>query len=158
MGAYTYAEGIKNVLIADLSQFQTDDSGENLGVGYIGWDSALKYARDNGLDYFGSIFPAMGSSQSPKAFQYGMWQWSYYVRLHVKFDVAASTSPDQKVAELADDVFEALINSVNVRTITSTGALTITDVNYMGEPENINDVTYLTLEFLVAVKAQIERA
>ena len=157
MSVYAYAESIKDVLLADLDQFEYDDSGANLGVGYSGWDSALSYARANDLDYFGTVLPATGDDQTPKAFQYGMWQWSFYIRMHIKFDVTADPTADELVADLADDLFAALINATNVRTITPTGAVKVTAFNYMGDPENINDVTYLTLECLVAVKAQIDR-
>ena len=157
MAAYTYASNMRTILINDLSQFESDDAGSNLGVGYTGWDAALAYARDRGLDYFGSIFPAMGDDMTPKAFQYGMWQWFYYVRLHVKFDVSADPTPDELVATLADDVFAALIKSTNVQTIAPGGLVKVTAVNYMSNPELVNDVTYLTLEFMVAVKSQIAR-
>ena len=158
MGAYTYAENIKDVLIADLDQFEYDDSGANVGVGYSGWDSALSYARANNLDYFGSIFPAMGDDQAPDAFQYKLWQWVYYVRLHVKFDVDADPTSDELAATLADDAFDALIKSTNIQAIAPGGMVKVTAINYMSDPELINDVTYLTLEFMVAVKVQIARA
>ena len=157
MGVYDYAYAIRNVLLADLDQLQYDDSGANFGVGYSGWDSALSYSRANGLDYFGTILPAMGDDQQPMAFQYGMWQWSFYIRIHIKFDVDSDPTTDEKVADLADDLFDALINSTNVRTVVPSGAMKVTGFNYMGDPENINDVTYLTLECLVAIKVQIDR-
>jgi len=157
MGVYDFAGNIRTVLLADLDQLQYDDAGANLGVGYSGWDSALSYARANDLDYFGTVMPAMGDDRAPKAFQYSMWQWSFYIRLHVKFEVDANPSSDELVANLADDLFSALINPDNIRTITPTGAVKVTAFNYMGDPENINDVTYLTLECLVAVTAQIDR-
>lgn len=152
--AYTYAENLRTVLIADLSQFQEDDSGSNLGIGYTGWDQALQYARGNDLDYFGSIFPATGDDENPKAFGYGMWRWGYYIRMHIKFDVSASPSPDEMSASLSEDLLTALTNTTNVGTIAPGGYVRVVAANYLGVPENIETVTYLTLEFLVSVKAQ----
>lgn len=150
--SYTYAENMRDVLVSDLSQFQVDDSGTNLGVGYTGWDQAYLYARKNGLTHFGSVFLATGEDQNVKAFAYGMWEWMYYVRLHVKFEVEGT--PDEDVANLADAVLASLSNADNTRTIAPGGYVKINAANYIGSPENIEDVTYLTIEFLVSVKEQ----
>jgi len=155
--AYAYASNIRDVLVTDLTQFQEDDSGSNLGVGFTGWDDAYRYSLVNSLDYFGSIFPAMGDEETPKAFGYGMWRWSYYIRLHVRFEVEAVPSPDERIADLADAVFAAMIDVDNMNAIAPGGMVKVLAANYLGEPEKIEEVTYLTLEFLVSVKSQIAR-
>jgi len=155
--SYTFAENIQSVLIDSVSAFQSDDSGSNLGVGYTGWDNAYRYARLNALDVFGSIFPATGDDQNTKAFGYGMWTWAYYIRIHVRFDVSADPSPDEVIANLSTSILAALSDGDNARTVAPGAYAKVVAANYLGEPENIEDVTYLTLEFLTSVKAQFER-
>lgn len=152
-----YAENIRDVLVASMSQFESTDSGTNLGVGWKGWDEAIDYARGNNLDCFGSVFLATGDEEEPKAFGYGMWRWNYYVRMHVKFDVTADPTPDEKVETLSSDFMDAILDSTNAFAITPTGYARVVAANYLGEPEKIDTVVYLTVEFLVAVKAQISR-
>lgn len=152
-----YAEAIRDTLVNSLSQFVSDDSGTNLGVGFSGWDSALKYSRANNLDYFGSVFAATGDEDEPKAFGYGMWRWGHYVRMHVKFEVDASPTPDEKANSLADDFMDAMLNSSNVFSISSSGHVKVAAANYLGQPENVENVTYLTIEFLVVVTEQLSR-
>lgn len=156
---YAYAAALRTVLINGLDQFQSDDSGSNLGYGWTGWDEASAYARLNDLDYFGSVFMVTGDDQMLKAFDYGMWQWAYYVRMHVRFEVNyGTTSPDVKAATLADDFMDVMLNSDNLRTIAPSGNVKVASANYLGNPETVNDYTYLTVEFLVSVKEQISRS
>lgn len=154
---YNYAESIKDLVIAELSQFQSDDSGSNMGVGFSGWDNALAYARAHDLDYFGSVFPATGDEEQPKAFGYGMWTWIIYIRFHIKFEKDVTPTPDQKAQELADDFMSMMLNRTNLDTIDASASIKVLSANYIGEPEYISDVTYLVQEFLIAVKSQIDR-
>lgn len=154
---YTYAENIKSVIIASMSQFQSGDDGSNFGIGFSGWDAALDYSRVHNLDYFGSVFLATGDDETPMAFNYGMWRWLYYIRMHVKFEIDSPVTVDEKVMNLADEFMDALLDNDNVHTIAPSGFVKITSANYLGNAENINDVTYITIEFVVVIKEQIQR-
>lgn len=156
--ADTYGPAIRTAIVNNLSQFVEDDAGSNIGVGYTGWDQAFAYARERDLDYFGSVFLATGDDEQPNAFNYGMWRWAYYIRLHVKFDTKAVPSVDTKASALSTDFVDMMMNSAILQTIADATLVKVVAANYLGEPEVVNDVTYLTIEFLVSVKEQISRS
>lgn len=158
MNGYTYATNIKTVIINSMDQFQSDDTGSNIGVGFSGWDAAFAYSRENNLDYFGSVFLVMGDEEIPKALGYGMWRWVYYVRMHTKFDAASPVTTDQKVMELSSDFMDTFLDSTNIFSVAETGNVKVVSANYLANPEDINEITYLTTEYLIAVKEQISRS
>jgi hypothetical protein len=143
-------------MIDSLSQFvEEEDIGANVGVGYSGWDDAYEYSRENNLDYFGAVFPLSGDSEEPMAFGNGMWRWSYLVRMHIRYDGKDLKVCDNNAMTLANDFMAAMFDMENRRTISSTGWAKVIASNYISDPLSINDVVYLSMEFIITVKEQV---
>jgi hypothetical protein len=143
-------------MIDELDQFvEEEDIGANVGVGYSGWDDSYEYARTNDLDYFGAVFPLSGDAEEPMAFGNGMWRWSYLVRMHIRYDGKNLQASDNNAMTLANDFMTAMFDTTNRRAVASTGWAKVVASNYISDPLSINDVVYLSMEFVIAVKEQI---
>ena len=154
---YTYANNMKSVIIDSMSQFQSDDTGANVGVGFTGFDQAIAYAYRNNLDCFCAIFPAFGDDDTPMAFNYGMWTWVYHVRFYIRFRVDSEPTSDQIAMDLDDEFMSTILDATNCFTIVPSGHVKVVAANYLSEAETINEVVYITRQYLVHVKQQIER-
>jgi len=153
--SHTYATNLQTVMIAEMSQF-VSSGGTNLGIGYAGWDDALAYARENDLDYFGSIFLAGGESESPESFSYGMWMWTILVRMHVRYDGKDAQLCDKNTMDLAEAFLGVMKSTESRQAVASSGWVKLNAANYISQPVYVNDVAYISMEFLVAIKEQID--
>lgn len=152
---YTYASNIRTAMLANLSQFEEDDFGSNLGVGVSGWDNAAQYAAGNNLNHWGAVVVMGGDDEDPKAFTYGMWRWTFIVNMYTRYDGKDAEDCDQRIMDLATDFMTMMSDADVIRSIDSTGMVKVTSANYVGNVLRINDIPFLSMEFLVTVKQQI---
>lgn len=156
MSSSVYAGNIKQLMINELDQFQSSSSGANVGIGYSGFDSALDYSRAEDLDYFSAIFQMGGDADDPMAFGYGMWRWSYLVRMFTRYDGKDTAECDSNVATLADEFLVMMFGTENRQAIDGgSGWAKVIAANYIGDIMHINDAVYITMEFLIVVKQQV---
>ena len=155
--SYTYATNIRQVMLDDLSQFsEVLGVGSNVDIGFSGWDKAYEYSRANNMDYFGAIFVLSGDTPEPTAFGKGMWRWSYLVRMHVRYDGKDLETCDNNAMTLAANFLDAMSDTENRQAIASSGWAKLVAANYLSDPLNVNDVVYLSMEFIVTVQEQID--
>lgn len=155
LSPFDIATNIKTVVISNLTQFESSVDGYNFGVGHIGWDNARIYARANDLDYFGSVYVATGRENTPQAFSNGMWTWNFFIRLHSKFELAEGTNKEQDAMDLSDDFMRLMFSTTARQAIVSTGNIKVTSANFTADPIVIDNVTYMSAEFLLSAKLQI---
>jgi len=155
MTTNTYATNITTQMIANMSQFQSSSTGANVGVGYVGWDSAFSYARDNNLDYFASVFLIGGDAIDGRAFMTTLWNWHYLVRIFVKTDMKESAEVDSAILATVDEFMDMMTDTAAIAAISPSLSAKVRSTITAIEPYTINDVKYLTVEFLIDVPEQI---
>jgi len=142
-----YATAIKNLIVAQMTEYTAD----TVGIGIMGYDSAYRAAIAATSSKFCVIYSLGGEDITPDAFGKNNFNWQYLVTFFVLADI--STDLDTIVMGVASDFVTMMSTPVHRQAIDATGAAKLTSMLPIDSTIRIDDYVFVPIGFIIHVRA-----